>query len=545
MERLIPKTESLTVEFKSDKRPLSDDAIIDAVVAFANTEGGELYLGVEDDGTITGRNDTHKDITQLTAFIANKTIPPLSVRVELIEEKRPVIHIQVPKSRSIVASSSGKIQRRQLKMDGTPENVPMYPYEINTRLSELSLLDYSAQPVPNATYEDLDMVERARLRSILRNYNGEKALLELDNEELDKALRLVTTVGDELVPTFTGMLLIGKREKLREYVPTAEAAYIAQSGTEITANQTFYLPLLTALERIFEFVDARNAEREMEAGLFRISIPDFDRRAVREAIINAFAHRDYTRMGRVQVLLDDDGLTVSNPGGFIEGVTIENILTVEPGGRNPVLADALKRIGMAERSGRGVDRIFEGSLLYGRPLPDYSESSSTAVRLFIPRGLPDENFIRMITEEQQRTGGMLPLNTLLILNTLKQGRRMSIQDISDSTNLPEAKVRATVERMTEAGLLESMGNGKSRAYILSAKAYQDKAGYVRQTDIEKIRYPELVLKLAEAKGTISRNDVMELLHVSPDQAYRLLKKMIESGKLVREGTTRNTVYAKP
>ncbi|MBE6909544.1 MAG: winged helix-turn-helix transcriptional regulator [Ruminococcaceae bacterium] len=542
VERLVPAKESLTVEFKSDKKAISDEVIIDAVVAFANTEGGELFLGVEDDGKITGIHPSHRDITQLAAFIANKTIPPQSVRVELLDEAYPVIRIQVAKSFSIVASSSGKTQRRQIKADGTPENVPMYPYEYNTRLSGLSLLDYSVLPVPNASYDDLDPVQREHLRNILRSYNGEKTLLELGDEELDKALRLVTTVNDRLVPTFTGMLLIGRQEKILQYIPTAEAAYIAFAGTEITVNQTFYLPLLSALERIFEFVDARNSEREMTAGLFRLTIPDFDRRAVREAIINAFVHRDYTRMGRVIVQLDDDGLSITNPGGFIDGVTIDNILTVEPHGRNPALADALKRIGMAERSGRGVDRIFEGSLLYGRPLPDYSETSSTAVRLFIPRGVPDENFIRMVSEQQQRRGTLLPFNTLLILNELKQFRRMSISEISEATHISEAKTRATVERMAEAGLLEPTGSGKSRAYILSAKAYQDKAAYVRQTDIEAVRYPELVLKLADAKKTITRKDVIELLHVTPPQAYRILQKLEERGELIREGTTRNTTY---
>lgn len=197
MERSIPPCETLTVEFKSDKKPLSDEILIDAVVAFANTEGGDLYLGVEDDGEITGRHEKHRDITQLSAFIANKTIPPISVRVEMVDETYPVIKISVPKSRSIVASSSGKIQRRQLKMDGTPENIPMYPYEINTRLSELSLLDYSAQPVHGASYSDLDSVAREQLRNIIRIYNGEKRLLELDDEELDKALPLVVTVQDE------------------------------------------------------------------------------------------------------------------------------------------------------------------------------------------------------------------------------------------------------------------------------------------------------------------------------------------------------------
>ncbi len=544
MERLIPQKESLTVEFKSDRKKLSDDILIDAVVAFANTEGGDLYLGVEDSGEVTGRHEAHKDFSRLAAFIANKTIPPIPVRVEEIEDVFPVIKIHVPKSRSIVASSVGKIQRRQIKMDGTPENVAMYPYEISTRLSELSLLDYSAQPVPNAVYEDLDSVEREHLRNILRVYNGEKNLLELEDEALDKALQLVATVNGQLIPTFTGMLLIGKKEKLREHVPTAEAAYMAFKGTEVTANESFYVPLLTAIERVFDFLEARNFEQEMEAGLFRISIPDFDKRAMREAVVNAFVHRDYTRLGRVLVRLDDDGLSISNPGGFIEGVTIDNILTAEPHGRNPVLADALKRIGLAERSGRGVDRIFEGSLLYGRPLPDYSETSPTAVKLLIPRGLPDKKFIQMVAKEQQRTGSLMPVNTLLILNALKQGRRMSVHDIVEATKVPESKTRAAAERMTESGLLEAVGNGKGRAYILSPKVYRDKVSYVRQADIEAIRYPELIIKLTEAKETITRKDVVDLLHVTPPQAYRILQKMVKNGKLVQSGSTRNTCYSK-
>ena len=544
MDRLIPLEESLTAEFKSDRKKLSDDALIDAVVAFANTEGGNLYLGVEDNGEITGRHESHKDFSRLAAFIANRTIPPIAVRVEEIADIFPVIKIQVPKSRSIVASSAGKIQRRQIKMDGKPENVAMFPYEISTRLSELSLLDYSAQPVPNARYEDLDPLERERLRNILRNYNGERGLLELEDEALDKALQLAVTVNGQLVPTFTGMLLLGRKEKIREYVPTAEIGYMAFRGTDVTANESFYMPLLGAIEKLFAFLEARNSEQEMQAGLFRISIPDFERRAIREAIINACVHRDYTRMGRVLVRLDDDGLSISNPGGFIEGVTIDTILSAEPHGRNPVLADALKRVGLAERSGRGVDRIFEGSLLYGRPLPDYSESSSVTVKLFIPRGAPDIKFIQMIAEEQQRTGSLLPVNTLLILNTLKQGRRMSVHDIAGITKISEGRTRAAVERMAESGLVEAVGSGKGRAYILSPHAYEDKVKYVRQTDIETIRYEELIIKLAEAKERVTRKDVVDLLRVSPPQAYRILQKMAKSGLLVQKGSTRNTYYCR-
>lgn len=543
MASMIPKKETLEIEFKSDVSKLPDSAIVDAVVAFANTAGGVLYLGVEDNGEITGIHESHRDYTQLTAFIANKTIPPVSVRVELIEAEKSVLAIYVPKCRSIVASSAGKIQRRRIKADGTPENVPLYPYEINTRLSELSLLDFSAQPVPGASYNDLDALERERLRRIILSYNGEKNLLDLSDDELDKALRLVTAVGDVTVPTYAGMLLLGKQDKLREHIPTAESAFLMLNGTEVVANDTFYLPMLAAIERLFDFIDARNPEQEMEMGMFRVSIPEFDKRAVREAVVNAFVHRDYTQLGRVLVRIDNDGFTVSNPGGFIEGVTVNNILSVEPHGRNPALADALKRIGLAERSGRGVDRIYEGSLHYGRNLPDYSETTSTIVKLFIPRGIPDRRMMYLITEQQRSTGVPMPLNSLLVLNALRQTRRMSAAELSTETHISESKMRATLEYLLESGLVEAMGTGRGRTYILSANAYKDPTGYVRQTDIDAVRYPELVYKLAQRKGSIKRNDVVELLHISPQQAYRLLQKMVDAQQLTRNGRARAASYS--
>lgn len=538
--------EDLTIEFKSDKNKLPDSDLVDAVVAFANTNGGDIYLGIEDDGEITGLHKSHQDIAQLAAFIANKTVPPIAVRAEKSEDKQ-YLKISVPKSRSIVASSSGKIQRRRIKADGTPENVPMYPHEIASRLSDLSLLDYSSLCVPDAKYSDLDPVERERLRSIIRmNPQGEQNLLELDDEELDKALRLVADNNGQLTPTYCGMLLIGRTESLRRCVPTAEAAFQVMNGTNVVLNESFILPLLAAFEKMETYMNARNSEAEIEEGLFRISVPDYNKRAFREALVNAFSHRDYTMMGRVRVQMDNDGMTISNPGGFIEGVTIENLLTVEPHGRNTALADAMKRIGLAERTGRGVDRIFEGSLLYGKPLPDYSESTNVMVKLFIPKSLPDPNFTKLISEEHRATGESLPINSLLVLNALKRSRRATVNELADFAHITVEKARITAERLVESGMLEPSGNGKSRCYTLSAKLYHadnNITGYIRQKGIDNVRYPEMVMQFAkENGGTITRGDVMELLHLTKSQAYNLLKKMVDDDKLDSKGTTRNAYY---
>ena len=169
--RTIPLKETLTIEFKSDLKKYSDSNIFEDVVAFANTDGGDLYLGVEDDGTITGIHEDHSNPIMLSAYIANNTVPPLSIRAEIIDEMLPVLKISVPKSYGgIVATSSGKILRRRIKHDNTPENIPMYPTEIATRLSDLRLLDYSTMLILEANIDDFDPLEIERLRKIILSY---------------------------------------------------------------------------------------------------------------------------------------------------------------------------------------------------------------------------------------------------------------------------------------------------------------------------------------------------------------------------------------
>ncbi len=537
--------EDLRTEFKSDLKRLPDNDLIDAVVAFANTDGGNLYVGIEDDGEITGLHETHKDATQLAAFIANKTVPPVSVCIEMADDNS-YVKISVPKSRSIVASSSGKIQRRRIKADNTPENVPMYPHEISSRLSDLSLLDFSAQNVPDSSYEDLDDVERERLRSIIRDYRGESALLELDNESLDKALRLATMAEGKLVPTYCGILLIGKKESIKKFIPTAEAAFQEMKGTDISVNESFTLPLLAAFEKIQSYMEARNPEKELEDGLFRISVPEYNKRAFREALVNAFCHRDYTMMGRTRVLIDDYGLTISNPGGFIEGVTLDNLLDVDPHGRNIALADAMKRIGLAERTGRGIDRIYEGSLLYGKPLPDYSETTKVMVKLFIPKSLPDERFSRLVSEEQKRSGRTMPVDSLLVLNELKDNQSATLRELSEKLHLNEAKTKITLEKLTDSGLVTVSGSDRSRRYSLKLQDKDNNASKkkntVRKID-DKSKYPEMIISYAQKNNNrITRRESVALLEVSEDQAYRLLRKMCVEGILKPVGRGSDSYY---
>ena len=538
--RTIPMKEDLIVEFKSDVKGYSDSDLVDEIVGMTNTKGGDLYLGVEDDGTITGTHKKHKDPIGVVALIANSTVPSVSVRAEVMaEDNHDVLKIEIPVSRTVVSTSSGKMLRRRLKADGSPEVIPMFSYEITGRLSELSLLDFSAQPLSGATMKDLDSNQRVRLREIIQSRpGGEKNLLQLQDDELDKALRLTVEVSGEPVPTVTGMLLLGKESRIAELMPTAKASFQVLEGTKVRMNEETTKPLLEVVEQFETYVKAWNPEREIEYGLFRVGVPEFDSAAFREGLINAFCHRDYTMLGTVRLLIDDEGMTISSPGGFIEGVTLQNLLTVEPRGKNPALADTLKRIGLAEKTGRGIDRIFEGSIIYGRPWPDYSESTSTNVKLFIQRAKADDKFTKLIAEEQNRQGKSLSIYALMILSLLKTERRVTLDRIVSVTNLSEGKIRASIEAMIESGLVEAVGRGNTRSFMLSSKVYRESnesIQYVRQTGIDSVAYPEMVLKLAKTQGgTLTKQDVAELLKITPEQAYSIIKKLVAEKKLYRE-----------
>ncbi|MDR3554008.1 MAG: ATP-binding protein [Syntrophobacteraceae bacterium] len=280
--------------------------------------------------------------------------------------------------------------------NGKPRAVPFYPHEFVQRISALGLADPSALPLLALTPDDLNPIERQRVREAIRRYGGDSSLLPLADEELDGALGLITTASGVRCPTLAGMLILGREATLRQLVPAHEVAFQVLEGTDVRMNEFFRKPLLQVFEEIERLFTARVVEKEIQFGLFRVPVPNFDRRGFREAFVNALVHRDYARLGAVHVRIDDDGLTISNPGGFVEGVTLQNILVTEPRPRNPLLADIAKRIGLAERTGRGIDRIFAGLLRYGRPAPDYSRTSGDSVVLRMTSVETDVTFMELV-----------------------------------------------------------------------------------------------------------------------------------------------------
>jgi ATP-dependent DNA helicase RecG len=546
----LPPHESITVEFKSDRARLSDRDLVEAIVCLANAEGGELWLGVEDNGTPTGLDAERQPVAGLAGLIAARTSPSLPVTVATVSVNGvAVARIEVPKAHGEVATTAGVYLRRRIKADGQPECVAMLPHDRASRAGHFGLVDASAQVVAGATLADLDPLERERLRQSVQQYGGDRVLLELDDEALDGALGLTARqTGGIRMPTLTGLLMIGREPSLRDLVGTHEFAFQVLEREAVRFNEFRRFPLLKALDWIETNFRPYNPEREIQVGLFRVPVPLVDLGAFREAVANALVHRDYHRLGAVHVRLDDTGLTISNPGGLVDGVTLANLLTTEPKPRNRALADAMKRVGVVERSGRGVDKIYRGMLRFGRPEPDYRRTGLQSVVLGLDTTAADEAFLKLVVAEEGRRGAALPIDSLIALAALRDLKRLSTEELSLHIQREPSQARRTLEALVEAGLAQAHGATKGRTYTLAAGVYQaegNKAGYIRQLGFNSLQQEQMVLSYVREHKTIRRAEVADLCRLTPIQARDLLRRLRDAGLLMQHGERRGAHYTLP
>ncbi|NEG54859.1 RNA-binding domain-containing protein [Bifidobacterium platyrrhinorum] len=554
----LPSKESLHVEFKSERSgPIDDSTIINNVVAFANTRGGTLYLGVEDDGRVTGVSPQHRNISQLAAFVFNNTVPPTPVRPSVLNvDGHSVVAITVDESSQLTCTKSGRVIHRVLKADGEPEIITMYPYEFISRLSSIKQYDYSAQPAPGASLDDLDPRARDLLREGIARTHADDQLLSLTDADFDGAIGL--TVRDirtgAAMPTIAGIVTIGTQHALRQRAPSATATFqVMRDGKPVT-DETLRLPLVTMLPRIEELLTPWNKQTEVMLGLHHANYDDIDRDAFREAMINAFCHRDYTILGPVRFQLDETGLTIANPGGFMRGVSLGNLLTTSPTPRNQQLADILKRCGYVERTGRGIDRIFARTVAAGRPLPDYSQSTPEAVVLLLRTTAVDEHFIRTVNALTDKRQSPLPIESLIVLAALRQYGALRSEDIRARTSLDQERVSVAISDLETLHAIEKqektysmIGSGTSIQADETPAATGFPQWNPRRSSRQVVQNVMNYMREKSSKeGTrsngVSVTQIADHLGVSYATASRLLKRMLADGLISHQGAARKSRY---
>ena len=181
--------------------------------------------------------------------------------------------------------------------------------------------------------------------------------------------------------------------------------------------------------------------------------------AVRELIANALVHRDYSLSGQVRVAIEGTTLSVSSPGGFPDGITIDNLLTAPPQARNPLIADAFKRAGLVERTGRGVNRVYRYQLALGRPQPDYSRSTRAWVEAQVPAGAADRE-LAAFAAAAARDNNALNLQTLQVLHEVRAESRITSVRAGELLHLAAQQARSVLNGLAERGVARSPRRGQ-------------------------------------------------------------------------------------
>lgn len=549
---LIAQGETLEVEFKrATRNALSDRAIVEAVVCLANGAGGHLILGVEDDGRVTGAEPRHGDVThphRLMGLILNQTDPHLPVTAEVIDlDGKDVIHIDVPPARTgPVGTRDGVFKRRSLKPDGTPECIPYRASEMQSVGFDLTGVDYATLPAVGATMDDLDEREFVRFREMCAG-EGDAGLGRLSSVDLLRALRLEAGRGRDTVPALGAVLLFGTPAALDRWTPTAECLFQDTRTNYEAENVGLRLPLLAAAQALEQRIEVRNSSAQILMGMVRVDLPQLASTTVREVVANALVHRSYADLGPVLVQFGDDALTVTSPGGFPAGVTIDNLLD-QSRPRSVALADAFKRAGLVERRGKGVNEMFDHQLRAGRGEPDYSRSTSASVQVVLPTGRADLDLVRFILTFERDTRTRLGLEELRVVHHLRAVGPCTAAELADDLRTPVGPTRALVQRLVERGVIEARGAGRNRRFHLTARFYalaEDRGAYVRVRGVDALQQEHMVLEYVRQYGAITRSQAAELTQVSPDEASRLLRRLAEAGKLVMLGQRRTARYELP
>lgn len=538
--------ESETLEFKEwvERKKELYQKITEYAVCFANQKGGTLVLGVHNkrigrDRAIKGCSKY--DILEMKSRVYDATDPKITIDVEemLVEDLGAMILlIHIPQGLGLHTTTDGTAKIR-LGKDCKPLTGTMR----QQRMIELGMLDYTAQVITKLKSEDLDTVEIDRLRNILHTNKSDSPLLRLGKDEFVRHLGLVR----DNFPTMAGLLLAGRPEHLEKFIPTYEITYLRQKneGTYLR-RRDYHGGLIGALEDISLNIDSDNPLFTLRFGLFHVEIRSYPIETYREAILNAVMHRSYYEPGAVFVRHYSDRLEISNPGGFISGIRPDNILRQDSRPRNRHLAEILRKMGLVEKAGMGVKRMFITQLSQGKEPPRYLADEHN-VRVIIPNNTIDEDFVKYLKTEEQK-GQEFGLDELLVFSMLRKQREVSIREAVSFLQLDLKRTREILMKMTRKGILEKSGVGNKLSFRLESAIYQalgEAVQYTRERGIDEARFEELILNHIRKFGSIKNAEVQELLRINRHQAYRILVSMVEGKKIEKIGRSKKAHYVFP
>lgn len=549
---LLQSGESSIVDFKealSDRHAFgkslksyakSYDELAKDVVAFSNYKGGFLFLGIVDktkEVNAAFEVDSQK-LFDLIRQIQDRTSPTITITYhKLMVDGKELVVLEIPFSNQLHCTTRGEYLIRS--NDG---NRTIEPHEMETILSEKNQIIYDRKiwkfdfsstekdrhgnPVPG--WQNIE-----KLRDIWGRLQKEQpgsAKLKATNTEFAETLGLVKEVRDTFHPTTAGVLFTGNKKALREF-PYNQIKYIRYEEDGSYTPYEYTGDLIHMADQCFTQLKSEIKTKEMHFGLFREYIEDYPEVVLRELLINAIAHRDYSRHQIIEIRKYSDYIEFESPGGFPSGITTENYLR-KTNPRNPSIMDVFREIRYAEKAGSGFDKIFTALLSKGKSLPAPVQTDHSLI-FRIEANVQARELIELNHFYRQQSKHEPDLEVLLVLNAIYSGKKMTFRELSEMPHLNPQRLKNILESLQELELIETTGKTSGIKYLIHKSRLvgaQDERKYLQHKKQAKFRQIETILRYLDEFEQIDNQAAREVLNLDEQQASyvsRLLKEMLE------------------
>ncbi len=392
--------------------------------------------------------------------------------------------------------------------------------------------DFSAKICKGLTIDDLDIEAVARMKSAYAKKQKNPSFGNLSLEQTLSDLELTNTEG----LTYAALILLGKVEAIKRYLPQSRIIREFRNvSTQIhhDSRDVFEGPLYKVIDAVWDAInDPRlNRKTPVQFGSYIFDIFSLNESVVREALLNAVAHRDYTIQSEVVVKQYPDRIVINNPGGFPKGVTLENLLTVSSTPRSRLMTEVMEKTGLVERSGQGVDKIFSITLSEGKAEPDYSASDAFQVTLAISCTIVDKAFHVFINRYQQ--SDKEPKLGVEQIITLCKIRSSMFQNLK----------QPIVDQLLAIGMVTKPHHSAKR-YQLHDDYYQMVSDGLR-IGKRYITYEIEPIILALQEGGKKIGELVPIMEavLSRSQLRGVLQRLIEDGVVTSSGKLKGTRYA--
>lgn len=526
LQQWLLEPEGQRLEFKEAKQRYDFEKLLKYCVALANEGGGTMVLGVTDKRPrrIVG-TQAFEDPGRTEAGLHQRLGHRIPVEELLLPEGRVVI-VHVPPR---LPGTAWEIDGRYFKRAGD-DLAALSGQELRDMFAETGP-DFSAQPCPGATLADLEPESIALFRERWARKSGDPRRRELSDLQTLRDAELLVE-GDQV--SYAGLVLFGTRAGLTRWLAQAELVFeyrSSEAAGPAADREEYRAGFFAWQDALWKKINLRNDRQSYQDDFFRMDLPTFDEVPVREALLNAVAHRDYRLGGSIFVRQFAKRLEVVSPGGLPPGITPENIIDQQYP-RNRRLAEALGRCGLIERSGQGLNLMMESAVRQGKPLPSFAGTAAHEVRLTLEGGVRNPAFVRFMErlgEEKLRSFSTLDY---LALERLEQGKALS------------AELLERVPSLIAAGAVEALGRGKGVRYILSEALYATlgaKGTYTRQRGLDRNTNKALLVAhlTQQSPQGAPLAELRQVLPTLPESSVRdLLRELRGEGKLVLRGERR-------